>query len=467
MSPKSILELRTAALRRRLQAWQGKSVARPAVAQPKTEADLQRLLQELQVHQIELELQNTELQDARSGVEILLEKYTDLYDFAPVGYFSLDERGRIIEANLTGAALLGVERSGLINRPLAHYVTKASRSVISDFLQRVLSGGEKQVCEAEVFRQNAAAFWGSFHGSSTRFPNSTQQWCRIAISDITSLKQAEEAQRRMELLAESNRDLRWEIARRKKMQGSLKKSELNSRSLLEQSRQMQERLRLLSRQLLSVQEEERKKISRELHDVIGQTLTGINVQLANLKREAGMDSRHLKRRIAETQRLVEHSVSSVQRFARELRPAMLDDLGLIPALQTFVKSFIKETGLHVSLAAFSDVERVIGDRRTVLYRIAQEALTNVVRHAKATRVRVQIKKSGSNVLMIIEDNGKGFREKLVQRAIKNNRLGLLGMKERLEMIGGSLTISSAKRGGTILCAQIPPPPQTKAAGRSN
>src|SRR5687768_560905 len=102
---------------------------------PKSEADAQRLLQELQIHHIELEMQNAELQEARNRMETLVEKYTDLYDFAPVGYFSLDEQGRILEVNLTGAALLGLERSRLINRRLP--VAPSSQPVFAAFLKRI------------------------------------------------------------------------------------------------------------------------------------------------------------------------------------------------------------------------------------------------------------------------------------------------------------------------------------------
>ena len=115
---------------------------------PKSDADTQRLLHELQVHQIELEMQNAELQKARDELEAPLEKYTDLYDFAPVGYFSLDEQGLILEVNLTGAALLGVERSRLINRRLPRFVAPASRPIFLAFLEKVFAGPGKQVCEA-------------------------------------------------------------------------------------------------------------------------------------------------------------------------------------------------------------------------------------------------------------------------------------------------------------------------------
>ena len=256
-------------------------------------------------------------------------------------------------------------------------------------------------------------------------------------------------------LAVSNRQLKQEILQRKAVEESLRKSEQHYGQLLEQSRQMQEQLRLLSRQLLSAQEEERKMISRELHDVIAQTLTSINVRLTNLKRDAKKNARGLERNIARTQELVERSVNIVHRFARELRPTVLDDLGLIPALHTFMKSFREETGVQVSLSAFADVERINGDKRTVLYRVAQEALTNVARHAHASRVEVKIQKLDGAVFMKIKDNGKGFRQGQRLRAKKQNRLGLVGMQERLEMVGGKLNVASALGKGTTVLVELP------------
>jgi len=264
---------------------------------PKSAAAALRLLHELQVHQVELEMQNAELHEARDRMEALLEKYTDLYDFAPVGYFSLNESGRIMEVNLTGAALLGVERSLLINRSLPRFVAPASQPGFLAFLKRVLAGTGQQVCEAALLKPSAAVFWASFHGIAATSVGSPQKWCRVAVSDITSLKQAEEAQRRAEVLADANLELRREIIRRQKVEESLKQSEQHQRQLLERAHHMQEQLRLLSRQVLQAQEEERKRISRELHDVIAQTLTGINIRLTTLKKEAGRNIKGFDRNI--------------------------------------------------------------------------------------------------------------------------------------------------------------------------
>src|SRR5207302_934083 len=211
-------------------------------------------------------------------------------------------------------------------------------------------------------------------------------------------------------LAESNARLNAEIAQRRSAQEALRTSEQHSYELLEQSRVMQEQLRLLSRQLLSAQEDERKTISRELHDVIAQTLTGINVRLANLKKETAFNTDSLKRNIARTQQLVQQSVDIVHRFARDLRPTVLDDLGLIPALHTFMKNFREQTGIRVRLSAPAAVNKVNSDKRTVLFRVAQEALTNVARHAQASQAKVRIQKLDGAICMRIKDNGKGFQE---------------------------------------------------------
>jgi signal transduction histidine kinase len=273
-------------------------------------------------------------------------------------------------------------------------------------------------------------------------------------AEINERKRAE-AQRRMDVLIASNRKLKQEIVRRQTVEKSLRKSERHQIRLLEQSHLMQEQLRNLSHQVLQAQEEERKRISRELHDVIAQTLTGINVRLATLKKEAALNTNGLDRNIARTQELVEHSVDIIHQFARELRPAVLDDLGLIPALHTFMKHFTERTGVHTRLTAFAGVEQLNATKRTVLFRVAQEALTNVARHAQASRVMVSIQKRPDCICMKIKDDGKSFQVQRMLLARGSKRLGLLGMRERLEMVGGNFSVVSAPGKGTTVEAQIP------------
>ena len=256
-------------------------------------------------------------------------------------------------------------------------------------------------------------------------------------------------------LAASNRQLKREITRRKAAEQALLSRERHYGALLEQSRLMQESLRRLSHQILSVQEEERKKISRDLHDEIVQTLTGISVTLATLKQDSTVSTSDLGRKIAATQRLVEHSMKSVHRFARELRPPLLDDLGLIAALNSYMKSYTLRTPIRINFKASAAVENLSSPRRLVLYRIAQEALTNVAKHAHASLVHVTIEKLPGSMRMEIHDNGRSFRADQTLSGRRSQRLGLIGMRERVEMIGGSFSIESEPGKGTTIRAQIP------------
>jgi len=279
---------------------------------------------------------------------------------------------------------------------------------------------------------------------------------RVAVESNGHLSRMNKAlsQRTLDL-ATSNRQLKREIARRQVVEENLRQSEQQSGKLLAKSRFLQEQLRHLSRRILLVQEEERKRISRELHDVVAQLLTGINVRLANLKAEASASSKGISQKISNTQKLVEKSVDVVHRFARELRPAVLDDLGLIPALHSYLKNYSEKTGLRVSLKAFAGLEKLSNAKRTVLYRVAQEALTNVARHAQASRVEMCIQNLPGAVLMLIRDDGKSFEVDQVVQARRSQCLGLLGMRERVEMVGGTFGVESAPGHGTTVRAQIP------------
>ncbi len=256
-------------------------------------------------------------------------------------------------------------------------------------------------------------------------------------------------------LATSNRQLKKEIVRRQAIEETLRKSEQHSRKLLDHSRQLQNQLRHLSRRILLAQEEERKRISRELHDVIAQMLTGINLRLATLKRDAVANTKGLSQKISRTQRMVEKSVDRVHRFARELRPAVLDDLGLMPALHAYLKIFAAETGIRASLTAFRGLDKLSGTKRTVLYRVAQEALTNVACHAQASQVVVEIRRKAKDVCMQIRDDGKSFDVEKELRTGTIPHLGLLGMQERVEMVRGKFSISSTPGKGTVVQAVIP------------
>ena len=251
------------------------------------------------------------------------------------------------------------------------------------------------------------------------------------------------------------KQLKQGILRRKASEKALKESERHSAGLLEHSRQMQERLRHLSHQVLAVQEEERKQISLDLHDKVAQILTAINVHLSLLKMEAAGNTQGLKKKISDAQRLLQKSVKIVHRFARELRPTLLDDIGVIPAFRVYIKDFTKHTRIPVHFECSAATEQLNSARRTALYRVAQEALVNVAQHAQASRVTLGLRKVRNAVCMKIHDNGRSFQVERVKSSKKKGALGLLGMRERIEMVGGVFSVESAPGKGTTIQAQVP------------
>lgn len=390
------------------------------------------------------------------------ERFRALFELGPVAVFSCNREGVIQNYNHRAAEIWG--RKPICGDPaerfcgslkLYHPDGRILLHKNSPIVQVLETGVVVKDAEVLIERPDGSRVAVVVTFSPLKNQRGETTGAITAFYDITERKQAEAKQRRLEVLAASNRKLKQEIARRQAVEESLKQTQGQQSRLLEQSRQMQEQLRHLSHQLLSAQEDERKRISRELHDVIAQTLTSINLRLATLKKEFTLSPKGMERSIARTQELVAHSVDIVHRFARELRPTVLDDLGLIPALHTFVKNFKEQTGIHVSLSAFSEVEQVNGDKRTVLYRVAQEALTNVARHAQASRAEVLIQKHDNVICMEIKDNGKGFPPERMLHAKKNKRLGLLGMRERVQMVRGSFTVKSALGKSTSILVQIP------------
>ena len=223
--------------------------------------------------------------------------------------------------------------------------------------------------------------------------------------------------------------------------------------LFEQVRAGRERLQFLSRRLVEVQESERRYIARELHDHAGQNLTSLMLGLGTVEKEAD-NPEFVRTRTAELKTMTDHVLEDLHRLAINLRPASLDHLGLTAALEQLIKAFQQDTHLHIKLktVGFNEDERLPQEIETTLYRLVQEALTNVVRHARASRVDVVLERREDVMLVIVEDDGRGFDFSLVK---KEGHLGLLGIQERAEMLGGSLTVESKPGTGTTLFVEVP------------
>lgn len=224
----------------------------------------------------------------------------------------------------------------------------------------------------------------------------------------------------------------------------------NSR-LFEQVRAGRERLQALSHQLVEIQEAERRHVARELHDEIGQNLTGLNLLLGM---SAGAPIDTIRARMDEARALVEELMEKVDELALDLRPAMLDDLGLLPALLWHFERYTSQTGVRVHLEHTGLKRRYPSGFETGVYRIVQEALTNVARHAGVSEVAVRLWVDQDTLTVQVEDQGSGFDTQAALAA--GDTSGLSGMNERVGLLGGQLTVESAPGTGTRVTAGLPP-----------
>ena len=230
-------------------------------------------------------------------------------------------------------------------------------------------------------------------------------------------------------------------------------SRLEKRSAEERQRieHAEQELRLLSQKLVQAQEEERKSISRELHDEIGQMLTGLRLEIRNLEELRTSPGPAFQEHLAEARNLAEKTLRGVRNLAMGLRPSMLDDLGLAPALQWQVREFSRLNGIPATAEIDGDLDKLPEEVCTCVYRVVQESLTNCARHAQAKKVHVTLHGSRSGIIVTVQDDGVGFDTS----SAPSRGLGLIGMEERVRELRGKMAISSQPNRGTLLEISIP------------
>jgi signal transduction histidine kinase len=219
--------------------------------------------------------------------------------------------------------------------------------------------------------------------------------------------------------------------------------------------------------VISAQEEERRRIARELHDETGQSLTSLALGLQAL--EGTEHPEGLKARTVELRSLVAKTLEEVHLLARALRPSILDDLGLVAALERCVKGYEAATGLRMDFYARGfDGRRLQLHLETALYRIVQEALTNVVKHAQARNASVLLEHRGLGVVAVVEDDGQGFDIDVVRHSRGDGQgLGINGIEERVSLLGGSLTVESKPGMGTTVVVEMPLEPPGENYGEAS
>lgn len=534
---------------------------------------LEELIHELQVRDVELQLQTEELAATQAQLEATRDRYRDLYHTAPVGYFTLDDEGQIVDVNLTGAVLLGLSREELIGTLLARWVAREDQRAYYFFHQQLLEETRMLSQEMRMIRSDRSRFYGSLQGIVTR-SETGGSLCRITLSDVTEQRQrylielllAQSSQQMMsgfymdhllnllvaavpETLPSAQLAFLWLYDQKEKTLITRAWSGLDGRAMpqlkvplhdgiaglvfrsgqpqifddlsrvpgfdnlrcatLEPARtamgvplisdkrvvgvlmaysysrtkifserdllllealgtqiilalqnarlfdvvsSTREQLRHLTRQLVSAQEAERRRIAHELHDEAGQALTMLKLELQTLRRALGTEglAEHLQSSIG----LVDETAEQIRRLSYALRPPMLDTMELNRVLQSYSEDFASRTALPVNYQGMT-LPELPEETRITLYRFLQEALTNVARHAQAKGVTVRIQRAAGEIAVSVKDDGAGFDPRAQAEIQQPHGLGLLGIRERLEALGGHLEIISAIGEGTCLIAHIP------------
>jgi two-component system sensor histidine kinase UhpB len=228
-----------------------------------------------------------------------------------------------------------------------------------------------------------------------------------------------------------------------------------SKSLNSMLNSMERQRKRAAASVIQAQEEERKRIARELHDETSQSLTGLVIGIRMVEETIPDEQPDLRERLQNINDLAHATLNEVHTMAVRLRPSVLDDLGLSAALRSYVKEFSENTGINVDLQLLAMAERLSPEMETVLYRVVQEALTNVARHSGAGNCRVILQRKDAKLEGVISDDGRGFDSETVMMSENGSGLGLHGMKERIELVGGSLDFDSRPNEGATVYIEVP------------
>ena len=391
------------------------------------------LIHELRVHQIELEMQNEELRRVQNDLEISRSRYADLYDFAPVGYLTLNKHGQIVDLNLTAARQIGIERGRLVNKHFQYFVFQPDKKGFLSHLNAIFDKRERQIAEVRLSQKDGEQFYAQLESIYMEGEDSAGL-CRTNMSDVSLRKRAEEVLRK----AHDELDLRVQE----------RTAELGKAN---------EELRQIPSKLIVVLEEERKRLASELHDSIGQTLAAMKFRIEMVLKlrdegDGGTALNHLEQFVP----ILQRSIEETRNIYIGLRSPMLDNVGLLATLEWLRQECMKlYPERHIELEVGIAEEEVPESLTVNIFRIAQEALNNVAKHSKAEWVDISLSKNGNGIELVISDDGVGMNLDLILQTSTAKSLGLISMRERTELTGGSFSIESSSGEGTTIRACWP------------
>jgi PAS domain S-box-containing protein len=366
-------------------------------------------------HRVSL-LDVTQARQAHLALKNAADEMRDLYENAPCGYHSLDGRGTVIQMNDTELRWLGYRREEVVGRMrLTELLPAVSAERFESAFVRLKERGEVRDVEIEVRRKDGSVFPALLSATALRDPNGRFLESRASVFDVTRRRMAEE-----------------------------------------EARGYAQQIKAIARRAGEIQENERRRLAQELHDRVGQNLTALTLNLNIVKGQIGGGAdAGIVARLDDSLALLDATVDSIRGVMSELRPAVLDDYGLAAALHWYAEEFGRRSGIAATVTEREGTPRLAALVEGVLFRIAQEALTNVAKHAAAGKVQIGLGAQGGVLRLSVADDGRGFDASRVRPPTRQGGWGLMIMRERAESAGGRLHVESAPGNGTCVVVEVP------------
>ena len=367
--------------------------------------------------------------------------------------FQLDSEGKVVTWNAGAQRLKGYDAVEIIGHHFSIFYPREDQ--LKNKPREILALAERQGQTGDEgwrVRKDGSRFWANVVITALRDASGNLLGFAKLTRDTTENRERAEAlnkakellelrvEQRTAVLSRLNNEMRTEIADRQHAEEELRKS--------------RDQLRALAARLQNVREEERAYIAREIHDELGQACTAIKMDLALIGRKLTKRQTKLQARVESSMQLVDSTIVTLRKIASEMRPQTLDDLGLSAALEAQAQEFESRTGIHCSVILPPEPLMLDSDRSTAIFRIFQESLANVARHAHATRVEARIRRENDRITLEIFDNGIGFDPEVAKA---RHSLGLIGMRERAHLLNGEFKAEGVPGSGTTITLTIPLP----------